>query len=277
MSAVMNLETVTGTAAVRAEGLVKHYGGRSGVVEAVQGVDLRIEAGEVFGFLGPNGAGKSTTVRMLTTLLTITAGTAHVAGIDVAADPDGARRRIGVALQEAGLDPRQTGRELLVLQGRLFGMAPREASDRAEQLLELVELEDAADRLIKGYSGGMKRRLDLASALVHEPEILFLDEPTTGLDPASRLTVWEEVRRINRRGTTVFLTTQYLEEADQLCDRLAIIDGGLIVREGTPASLKAELRERESLATEPTLDDVFLDATGRTRSRVAGDVQEVSA
>jgi ABC-2 type transport system ATP-binding protein len=156
-------------------------------------------------------------------------------------------------------------------------MSPREASDRAEQLLELVELEDAADRLIKGYSGGMKRRLDLASALVHEPEILFLDEPTTGLDPASRLTVWEEVRRINRRGTTVFLTTQYLEEADQLCDRLAIIDGGLIVREGTPASLKAELRERESLATEPTLDDVFLDATGRTRSRVAGDVQEVSA
>jgi ABC-2 type transport system ATP-binding protein len=184
---------------------------------------------------------------------------------------------MGVALQEAGLDPRQTGRELLELQGRLFGLSGAEAAARSEELLALVELEDAADRLIKGYSGGMKRRLDLASALVHEPEVLFLDEPTTGLDPASRLTVWDEVRRINGRGTTVFLTTQYLEEADQLCDRLAIIDGGLIVREGTPAELKASLREREGLDTEPTLDDVFLDATGRTRSRVAGDVQEVSA
>jgi ABC-2 type transport system ATP-binding protein len=140
-----------------------------------------------------------------------------------------------------------------------------------------VELEDAADRRIKGYSGGMKRRLDLASALVHEPEILFLDEPTTGLDPASRLTVWDEVRRINKLGTTVFLTTQYLEEADRLCDRLAIIDGGLIVREGTPAELKAELRERRGLEAEPTLDDVFLDATGRTREHVEGDVQEVGA
>jgi ABC-2 type transport system ATP-binding protein len=264
-------------AAVRAEGLVKHYGGRSGVVEAVRGVDLTVQAGEVFGFLGPNGAGKSTMVRMLTTLLSITSGTAHVAGIDVAREPDAARRRIGVALQEAGLDPRQTGRELLILQGRLFAMSPRDAAARAEELLALVELEDAADRGIKGYSGGMKRRLDLASALVHEPEVLFLDEPTTGLDPASRLTVWDEVRRINERGTTVFLTTQYLEEADQLCDRLAIIDGGLIVREGTPAQLKADLRERERLDSDPTLDDVFLDATGRTRGRVAGDGQEVTA
>jgi ABC-2 type transport system ATP-binding protein len=144
-------------------------------------------------------------------------------------------------------------------------------------LLALVELEDAADRRIKGYSGGMKRRLDLASALVHEPEVLFLDEPTTGLDPASRLTVWDEVRRINARGTTVFLTTQYLEEADQLCDRLAIIDGGLIVREGTPEALKADLRSRWGGHGEPTLDDVFLDATGRTRDRAAGEVQEVAA
>jgi ABC-2 type transport system ATP-binding protein len=265
------------TAAVEAEALVKHYRSRAGVVEAVRGVDLRIEAGEVFGFLGPNGAGKSTTVRMLTTLLSITSGSARVAGVDVARDPDAARHRMGVALQEAGLDPRQTGRELLVLQGRLFGMSIRDASARAEALLELVDLGEAADRLIKGYSGGMKRRLDLASALVHEPEVLFLDEPTTGLDPASRLTVWDEVRRINGRGTTVFLTTQYLEEADQLCDRLAIIDDGRIVREGTPDQLKAELRERQALAEDPTLDDVFLDATGRTRSRVAGDVQEVSA
>jgi ABC-2 type transport system ATP-binding protein len=259
------------SAAIHAEGLVKHYND----VEAVRGVDLRVERGEVFGFLGPNGAGKSTTVRMLTTLLTITAGRAHVAGADVTKEPDVARRRIGVALQEAGLDPRQTGRELLVLQGRLFGMATPEAAARAEDLLELVELEDAADRLIKGYSGGMKRRLDLASALVHEPNVLFLDEPTTGLDPASRLTIWDEMRRINERGTTVFLTTQYLEEADQLCDRLAIIDDGLIVREGTPTELKADLRERLGLDGDPTLDDVFLDATGRTRSRVAGDVQEV--
>ena len=172
-------------------------------------------AGEVFGFLGPNGAGKSTTVKMLTTLLSITAGSARVAGVDVAGDPDAVRHRIGVALQEAGLDPRQTGRELIVLQARLFGLSAAEAHERAEELLALVELEDAADRSIKSYSGGMKRRLDLASALVHEPEVLFLDEPTTGLDPASRLTVWDEVRRINERGTTVFLTTQYLEEADR--------------------------------------------------------------
>ena len=263
--------------AIETMGLTKSYRSRSGVVEAVRGVDLQVRAGEVFGFLGPNGAGKSTTVRMLTTLLTITSGSARVAGSDVAAEPDAVRRRIGVALQEAGLDPRQTGRELLALQGRLFGLSAPEASGRAAELLALVELEDAADRHIKGYSGGMKRRLDLASALVHEPDVLFLDEPTTGLDPASRVTVWDEVRRINARGTTVFLTTQYLEEADQLCDRLAIIDGGLIVREGTPAQLKAELRERLGRQSEPTLDEVFLDATGRSRSRVAGEVQEVSA
>ena len=269
--------TEAGQAAVEARGLVKHYRSREGVVEAVRGVDLRVEAGEVFGFLGPNGAGKSTTVRMLTTLLSITTGSATVAGIDVAAHPDAARLRMGVALQEAGLDPRQTGRELLELQARLFGMKPDDAAARAQQLLELVDLTDAADRRIKGYSGGMKRRLDLASALVHEPEVLFLDEPTTGLDPASRLVVWDEVRRINGRGTTVFLTTQYLEEADQLCDRIAIIDDGCIVREGTPSELKTELQRRLALDTEPTLDDVFLDATGRTRERVAGVVREVGA
>jgi ABC-2 type transport system ATP-binding protein len=268
---------VRSAAAVEAEGLVKTYRSRSATVEAVGGVDLQVDAGEVFGFLGPNGAGKSTTVRMLTTLLSITAGSARVAGLDVAREPDAVRRRIGVALQEAGLDPRQTGRELLVLQGRLFDLSPREAAERTEALLELVELTDAADRPIKSYSGGMKRRLDLASALVHEPDVLFLDEPTTGLDPASRLTVWDEVRRINERGTTVFLTTQYLEEADQLCDRLAIIDDGRIVRDGTPARLKADLRERLGLAREATLDEVFLDATGRTRTHVAGEVQEVTA
>ena len=263
----------SGGAAVEVVGLTKTYRSRAGTVEAVRRVDLRVEAGEMFGFLGPNGAGKSTTVRMLTTLLSITAGTARVAGLDVAREPDAVRQRIGVALQEAGLDVRQTGRELLVLQGRLFDLSARQAAGRAEELLELVELSDAADRRIKSYSGGMKRRLDLASALVHRPEVLFLDEPTTGLDPASRVTVWEEVRRINEQGTTVFLTTQYLEEADQLCDRLAIIDDGLIVREGTPAQLKADLQQR--VGREVTLDDVFLDATGRSRTRVAGEVQEV--
>ena len=242
-------------------------------------VDLRIETGEVFGFLGPNGAGKSTTVKMLTTLLTITSRHGDVAGVDVAREPDGARHKMGVALQEAGLDPRQSGRELLVLQARLFGLSTRGGAHAAPRSCSSWSSStDAADRRIKGYSGGMKRRLDLASALVHRPEVLFLDEPTTGLDPASRLTVWDEVRRINELGTTVFLTTQYLEEADQLCDRLAIIDDGLIVREGTPMQLKAELRERLAL-------DDRADARRRVprrhrphaRGGVEGDVQEVTA
>jgi ABC-2 type transport system ATP-binding protein len=266
----------TGGPAVLAERLVKNYTGGDGTVEAVRGVDLEVRRGEIFAFLGPNGAGKSTTVRMLTTLLSITDGRAEVAGVDVAENPDRARAKIGVALQEAGLDPRQTGRELLVLHGRLFGLSNSEAIERAKQLLALVELEDAADRVTKGYSGGMQRRLDLAAALVHEPQVLFLDEPTTGLDPASRLTIWEELRRINARGTTVFLTTQYLEEADQLCDRLAIIVEGRIVREGTPDQLKANLRERAGFEN-PTLEDVFLEATGRTRERAEGEVQEVAA
>ena len=265
------------TPAVEAHGLTKTFSSRKSTVEAVRGVDLAVTEGEIFGFLGPNGAGKSTTVRMLTTLTRITAGTAKVAGVDVAANPDETRRKIGVALQEAGLDNRQTGRELLVLQARLFGLTRAEGGARANELLELVELEDAADRLIKTYSGGMKRRLDLASALVHRPDVLFLDEPTTGLDPASRLVVWDEVRRINQQGTTVFLTTQYLEEADALCERLAIIDGGLIVREGTPSSLKADLKQRRGLDYEPSLDEVFLDVTGRQRERSAGEVKEVQA
>jgi ABC-2 type transport system ATP-binding protein len=265
------------TTAIRAQGLVKSYQGKDGTVEAVRGVDLEVATGEVFGFLGPNGAGKSTTVRMLTTLLSITGGTAEVAGLDVARQPDAVRRKIGVALQEAGLDARATGRELVELQAELFGLTRVAARARAQELLELVDLVEAADRRIKGYSGGMKRRLDLASALVHDPEVLFLDEPTTGLDPRSRLTVWDEVRRINGQGTTVFLTTQYLEEADALCDRLAIIDGGQIVLEGTPQSLKDDLRAAQGLDRDPTLDEVFLAATGRTREKVAGDVAEVTA
>ncbi len=263
--------------AIQARGLIKTFTGRSGTVEAVRGVDLDVHHCEIFGFLGPNGAGKSTTVRMLTTLTGITSGTASIAGVDVADDPDGVRRRIGVALQEAGLDVRQTGREVLVLQGRLFGQSRQEANERAEVLLELVELVDAADRLIKGYSGGMKRRLDLASALMHRPDVLFLDEPTTGLDPASRIVVWDEVRRINQQGTTVFLTTQYLEEADALCGRLAIIDAGRIATDGTPDQLKADLKQRRGLDADPTLDDVFFDVTGRQRERQAGEVREVAS
>ncbi len=195
----------------------------------------------MFGFLGPNGAGKTTTVRMLCTLLPPSAGSAAVAGLDVVADDAEVRRRIGVALQEIGLDPVQTGRELLQLQCGLYGITGKLGRERADELLELVGLQEAADRRTKTYSGGMKRRLDLASALVHSPEVLFLDEPTTGLDPASRLTIWEEVRRINSTGSTIFLTTQYMEEADQLCDRLAIIDEGRVVAEGTPEQLKAEM------------------------------------
>src|SRR5205807_9020647 len=224
--------------AVEARGLRRTF---KGGVEAVRDIDLRVERGEIFGFLGPNGAGKSTTVRMLCTLLPPTAGSAKVAGVDVVADPAEARRRIGVALQEIGLDPVQTGRELLELQCGLYGIQGSAARARAQELLELVGLTEAADRRTKTYSGGMKRRLDLASALVHSPEVLFLDEPTTGLDTASRLTIWDEVRRIQAGGATVFLTTQYLEEADKLCDRLAIIDEGRIVAQGTPERLKAEM------------------------------------
>ena len=210
-------------------------------IEAVRDIDLEVSKGEVFGFLGPNGAGKSTTVRMLCTLLPPTAGKATVAGADVVTDAKTVRTRIGVALQEAGLDPVQTGRELLELQCGLYGITGADGVKRTNELLELVGLTEAADRRTKGYSGGMKRRLDLASALVHEPEVLFLDEPTTGLDPASRLTVWEEIRRINEGGTTIFLTTQYLEEADELCERVAIIDDGNIVADGTPEDLKAQI------------------------------------
>ena len=225
-------------AAIVARGLSKTF---KGDIEAVRGVDLSVGAGEVFGFLGPNGAGKTTTVRMLCTLLPPSSGSASVGGADVVAQAATVRRRIGVALQEIGLDPVQTGRELLELQCGLYGIAGPRAKERTRELLALVGLEEAADRRTKTYSGGMKRRLDLASALVHSPPVLFLDEPTTGLDPASRMTIWDEVRRINASGTTVFLTTQYLEEADMLCDRLAIIDRGELVSQGTPSQLKAEM------------------------------------
>jgi ABC-2 type transport system ATP-binding protein len=224
--------------AVYAEALVRQFGG----VRAVDGVDLRIPAGEIYGFLGPNGAGKSTTVRMLCTLLAPTGGRALVAGYDVAAEPGRVRLRIGVALQDAALDPKQTGTELLRLQGRLYGLSRRALAWRLAELGELIELGDALDRPVGTYSGGMKRRLDLAATLVHNPEVVFLDEPTTGLDPASRARVWSEIRRLNQQlGMTIFLTTQYLEEADELAHRVAIIDHGRIVAEGTPADLKRSI------------------------------------
>ncbi|MEZ5256577.1 MAG: ATP-binding cassette domain-containing protein [Ilumatobacteraceae bacterium] len=212
---------------------------RFGDFVAVDGVDLEVADGEIYGLLGPNGAGKSTTVRMLCTLLAPTDGQALVAGHDVATEPGQVRLRIGVALQEAALDPKQTGRELLRLQGRLYGLTKTEATNRADELTELIGIGDAIDRPIGAYSGGMKRRLDLATALVHHPEVLFLDEPTTGLDPASRAKVWDEVRRLNQElGMTILLTTQYLEEADLLADRVGIIDGGRLVAQGTPTELK---------------------------------------
>jgi ABC-2 type transport system ATP-binding protein len=227
-----------GQSPVVAEKLVRHFG----QIEAVAGIDIEISPGEIFGFLGPNGAGKSTTVRVLTTLLRPTAGRAMVAGYDVVREADAVRRSIGVALQDAAIDPLMTGRELIRLQAVLHSIDRPTARRREGELLEMVGLTAAADRRVRTYSGGMRRRLDLALALVHAPVVLFLDEPTTGLDPTSRVTLWDEVRRLNREsGTTVFLTTQYMEEADQLAGRIAIIDGGRIVAEGTPAQLKAEV------------------------------------
>jgi ABC-2 type transport system ATP-binding protein len=222
---------------ITVENLVKRY---PGDVVAIDDVSFNVEAGQIFGFLGPNGAGKSTTIKILTTLGLPTQGRASVGGYDVVKEAQQVRRIAGVALQEIGLDPLMKPMELLTMQGLLFGASRAQASARAKELLELVQLTDAIDRRVGTYSGGMRRRLDLALALVHEPEILFLDEPTTGLDPASRRDVWEEVRRLNRVvGMTIFLTTQYLEEADQLADVVAIIDQGKIVAEGSPAKLKA--------------------------------------
>jgi ABC-2 type transport system ATP-binding protein len=225
-------------AAIEARGLEREY---KGGLRAVDGIDLTVSPGEVYGFLGPNGAGKTTTVRMLVTLLRPTGGKATVAGFDVATEPHEVRKRIGVALQEAALDMLMTGKELMELQATLHGIPPADVSDRAADLIRRVGLEQAADRRVGTYSGGMRRRLDLAMALIHRPEVLFLDEPTTGLDPVSRITLWDEVRRLKAEGTTVFLTTQYLEEADQLADRVGIISSGKIVAEGTPAELKAQV------------------------------------
>ncbi|MDP6453491.1 MAG: ATP-binding cassette domain-containing protein [SAR202 cluster bacterium] len=224
--------------AVETQGITRRFGD----VVAVDGIDLTIPRGEIYGFLGPNGAGKTTVVRMLITLLMPTEGRALVAGFDVVNQPNDIRLRIGAALQDAALDPKQTGRELLRLQGRLYGLSRREVDTRLEELSSLVDIGDAIDRFIGTYSGGMKRRLDLAASLIHNPEVLFLDEPTTGLDPISRSRVWDEVTRINRElGVTIFLTTQYLEEADALAHRVGIINHGKLVAEGAPTDLKRSM------------------------------------
>jgi ABC-2 type transport system ATP-binding protein len=291
--------------AIQAEKLVREF--KKGP-RAVDGIDLAVAPGEIYGFLGPNGAGKSTTVHMLTTLLPPTSGTARVAGFDVVHDGPKVRARIGAALQEAALDPLLTGREHVRLQASLQGLPRADRARRADELLGRVGLAEAADRKVRGYSGGMKRRLDLALALVHGPRILFLDEPTTGLDVQSRTALWAEVSRLAKdEGVTVFLTTQYLEEADVLADRVGIIDHGHIVAEGTPAALKAQVGrptieadsgvavrlsggesdladvvralDAESLKVEhlqlhqPSLDDVFLAKTGRSLEG-AGDEEE---
>ena len=258
-------------AAIEVDDLQRKF---DGGVTAVDGVDLEVAEGEIFSFLGPNGAGKTTTVRMLTTLLRPTGGSARVAGHDVVADPGAVRRTIGVALQEAALDPLMTGRELIQLQATLHGLPAVQVKERADALLRRVGLTQAADRRVGTYSGGMQRRLDLASALVHEPKVLFFDEPTTGLDPVSRKTIWEEVRKLNDEGTTVFLTTQYLEEADQLADKVAIISAGKIVARGTPASLKAEVgKPRLELSVaegSPEVCTEVLESFGRQLPAKAG-------
>ena len=223
------------TYAIAIEGLVRHFG----EVKAVDGIDLKVHSGEIFGFLGPNGAGKTTVIRMLITLLAPTAGRIAVAGFDAVHQANEVRLRIGAALQEAALDAKQTGRELLRLQGQLYGLSGRQVKQRIADLSDLVDIGSAMDRLVGTYSGGMKRRLDLAAALIHNPEVLFLDEPTTGLDPVSRSRVWQEVRNINEQlGVTIFLTTQYLEEADVLAHRIGIINRGRLAAQGTPTELK---------------------------------------
>jgi ABC-2 type transport system ATP-binding protein len=254
--------TVPASSAIEVRDLVREF---KGGIRAVDGLDLEVPPGEIYGFLGPNGAGKTTSVRILTTLLRPTSGSARVCGHDVVAEADAVRRSIGVALQEAAIDPLMTGRELLLMQGALHGLRQPAARERAGELLERVGLTQAGDRRVGGYSGGMRRRLDLALALVHRPLVLFLDEPTTGLDPTSRGALWREVRSLNDDGTTVFLTTQYLEEAEQLADRVGIIAAGRLVAEGAPDVLKARVGE-------PMLHFELADpdSAGRAREALAG-------
>ena len=224
--------------AIQVDNLVKTYPDGT---EAVKGISFKVDEGEFFGFLGPNGAGKSTTIKILTTLLRKTSGSASVAGLDIAQGAQSIRKQIGVQMQDTVIDEDLTGRENLMLQGHLQQMHGDELKQRVEELLKIVDLGDAADKRSAYYSGGMKKRLDLASTLVHRPKILFLDEPTTGLDPQSRVAIWSYLKQLNQEGITIFITTQYLEEVDRLCRRLAILDHGEIVAQGSPAELKSEI------------------------------------
>ncbi|HLW00907.1 MAG TPA: ATP-binding cassette domain-containing protein [Ktedonobacterales bacterium] len=221
--------------------LTKTFKARKNTVEAVRGVDLEVRENEIFGFMGPNGAGKTTTMRMLSTLLDPTGGQATVCGYDLRRESEKIRKQIGYVGQKGGAEPKETGRENLVLQGRLYGMSKAEADKRASELISRLDLDTFADRLIKTYSGGQRRRLDIAMGMMHRPRLLILDEPTTGLDPQSRARIWDEVRRLRAEGMTIFLTTHYMDEADSLCDRLAIIDNGKIVGEDTPNALKQQI------------------------------------
>jgi ABC-2 type transport system ATP-binding protein len=257
---VARAESPSDSDAIVVEGLSKVYPNGA---EAVRGISFRVGRGEVYGILGPNGAGKSTTIGILGTLVRSTGGRALVSGIDVAQAPRRVQSQIGFAMQEVGVDDLATGREFLVLQGRLNGLGAAEAERRAGLLLRLVDLEDAAEKRMGGYSGGMKRRADLASALIHMPPVLFLDEPTEGLDPRGRVAIWETLNRLKRElSITVVLTTHYMDEADRLCDRIGIIDRGRIVTEGTPQELKASVAGPS--LPHPTLEDVYLLYTGKT-------------
>ncbi|CQR61733.1 ABC transporter ATP-binding protein [Streptomyces leeuwenhoekii] len=248
-------------ALITTTGLARSFRTKRGPVQAVRGIDLTVREGEILGFLGPNGAGKTTTLRMLTTLLAPTGGTATVAGHDLATDPAGVRRACGYVAQSGGVDPQITVREELVTQGRLYRLPRTRAAERAEELARELDLSGMLDRPCGALSGGQRRRLDIAMALTHRPRVLFLDEPTTGLDPGSRADLWELVRRLrDEHGTTVLLTTHYLDEADALSDRLVVVDGGVVVAEGTPSALK--LRYAGSI--DASLQDTFLAITGRT-------------
>ena len=271
------------TDAVVVENLRKSFRVKGGTVEAVRGIDLRVARGEIFGFLGPNGAGKTTTLRVLTTLLPPDGGRALVAGADVATRPQDVRRRIGYVGQRGGADSAATGRENLVLQARLYGQRKAEASARAAELIDLVQLSEFADRPALTYSGGQRRRLEVALGIVHHPQVLFLDEPTAGLDPQNRANLWDRVRALRATGTTVFLTTHYMEEADALCDRVAIIDHGAIASEGTPRELKQCLG-REMVLIKPgpaarPLEDLRRDLAAQRfveEARIEGETIRLS-
>lgn len=233
-------------------------------VHAVKGIDLRVHAGEIFGFLGPNGAGKTTTMRMLTTLLKPTAGSAYIVDFDLIQEPHKVRLHIGYVSQAGGLERSATARENLVLQAQVYGMSKKQAKARADELIETLNLTSFADRLVETYSGGQRRRADIALGMVHKPKLLFLDEPTVGLDPQSRTHIWQEVKKLKAAGTTIFFTTHYLDEADLYCDRVAIVDHGRVIALGTPTELKKEILHKHP---QPTLDDVFLYATGHSFSQ----------